>query len=253
MSTRVDYDSIAPVYDQGRYREKSCDPQLRAFLAERDSRRPIRVLDICCGTGAQLAANRREWPELVYVGLDASLEMLRVAWAREPEIRWLRGDAAVLPLAGASFDYVSNQFALHHVRRKREFLAEVARVLRPGGRFVIRNLDPWSMPGWALYRYFPAAQERDLRDFMPVEEIVEILREVGLQAEIERRHWTDPVTLGDLAADIRKRRDRSQLIALSDDEYAAGLARVEADLRRLGPDAPQASEKCDVTFICDRR
>lgn len=253
VSQRVNYDSVARVYDAGPHREKAFDSALREFLAERRYARPVCILDVACGTGAQLAANRRERPDLVCAGVDASMEMLRVARARDPRIHWLRGDATALPFPDASFDYVSNQFALHHIDRKREFLGEVARVLRVGGRFTIRNLDPWSMPGWIFYHYFPEAQDRDFRDFIPVEELGEVLKSVGLtNVRVDRRLRTDPVKLGEFAKDARRRHGRSQLLALPDSAYELGLARVEIDLARMGSEALLASEKCDVTLTGDR-
>ena len=71
-------------------------------------------------------------------------------------------------MASASFHYVTNQFSYPHIGDKRSFLAEVFRVLGPGGRFVLTNIDPWSMTGWALYRYFPESFALDERYFLPV-------------------------------------------------------------------------------------
>lgn len=57
-SSRVDYDSIADRYDATPHREKSVDPELAAFLAGRASPETLSLLDIACGTGNQLVANR---------------------------------------------------------------------------------------------------------------------------------------------------------------------------------------------------
>jgi ubiquinone/menaquinone biosynthesis C-methylase UbiE len=51
-------------------------------------------------------------------------------------------------------------------------LREAARVLRPNGRFVLRNLCPQESADWLYYRYFPEAQRIDLRDFRPSDQIV---------------------------------------------------------------------------------
>ena len=251
---RVDYDAVAQVYDRGPYRDKPFDPVLQTFLSERSLDLRVHVLDVACGTGTQLAANRRERPGLACVGVDISREMLRIARRRDPDILWVRAHAAALPFPGESFDYVSNQFALHHILSKREFLSEAARVLRQGGRLTLRNLDPWSMKGWILYRYFPATLERDLQDFMALEEIAEVLGSAGLSnITVARRHQPDPVRLGEFARDVRSRCDRSQLIALSEAGYEEGLARVEADLARMGPEALLPSEKCEVTVTADKQ
>ena len=57
-SSRVDYDAIAPLYDSQPHREKSPDPALATFLAERSPLGTALLLDIACGTGNQLVANR---------------------------------------------------------------------------------------------------------------------------------------------------------------------------------------------------
>ena len=253
MSRRVDYDAVAQVYDRPWYREKIFDPLLREFLSTRALGRRARILDVGCGTGAQLAANRRETPDLLYVGADTSIEMLRLAHARDRRIHWLRTDGAAMPFSDGSFDYASNQFALHHIDRKRDFLAEVARVLRKDGRMAIRNLDPWSMKNWVLYRYFPGALESDLDDFMPIEAITSALDSMGLSnIRVDRRHRDEPVRLGEFASDVRFREGRSQLLALRDSDYDSGLGRVEADLDHLGAEASLVSEKCDVTITADK-
>jgi ubiquinone/menaquinone biosynthesis C-methylase UbiE len=93
------------------------------------------------------------------VGLDLFRGMLQQAKHKASDIAWVRGDGARLPFADQAFDFVTNQFAFHHVLDKRSMIGEIWRVLRPRGRFVMTNIDPHQMPGWALYRYFPTALE----------------------------------------------------------------------------------------------
>ncbi len=88
-----------------------------------------RVLDIACGTGdfcRELRANG-----LVAVGTDFSAGMLASARTDAPLVR---GDALQLPFADAGFDGVTCGFALRNLTSLPEFLAECARVVRPGGR-----------------------------------------------------------------------------------------------------------------------
>jgi hypothetical protein len=57
-ATRIDYDTIAHLYDAQPYRGKAVDPALLSFLERRTERGPPSILDVACGTGSQLVENR---------------------------------------------------------------------------------------------------------------------------------------------------------------------------------------------------
>lgn len=104
---------------------------------------PATVLDVGAGTGALALAAAARWPAARIIGLDASPAMLSVARHRgaadgaaeagsgAPE--WLVGDAAALPLVDGSVDVALSAFVLQLVPDRRAVLAEMHRVLRPGG------------------------------------------------------------------------------------------------------------------------
>jgi SAM-dependent methyltransferase len=91
-----------------------------------------RILDLGCGDG-QLTAQLAAVGSLVR-GFDASPQMAAAARARGLEVD--EGSAEKLPYADASFDAVFSNAALHWMRDQDAVLAEVHRVLKPGGRFV---------------------------------------------------------------------------------------------------------------------
>jgi ubiquinone/menaquinone biosynthesis C-methylase UbiE len=93
---RVNYDEIANLYDSQPYRARTAHPELLAFAEQRASAGPA-VLDIGCGTGNQLIANRVAFPRVWCAGLDGSFGMLRQARLKAPELAWLRADGAALP------------------------------------------------------------------------------------------------------------------------------------------------------------
>lgn len=251
--TRVDYDRIAHLYDE-RIRDHGVDAELVAFLRSKahDDRRSIRILDVGCGTGKQLAANRGQFPDMVMLGVDRSEAMLRIAQARCRNALWIRADGAALPLAGEAVDYVTSQYSYQHVGRTPRLLGEVFRVLTPGGRFLMSNIDPWSMPGWLVYQYFPAAQTLDHRDFVPVEAFVSLMQDVGfVHVRARRDDLSKPESLRAFVAYVSERHRASQLMALPDADYAAGLARLEGE---LGPDgdAVEVSQFVLVTVVADK-
>ena len=111
-------------------------------LLERSGSGARDVLDLACGSGHQTLA----WAERGHrvTGLDFDRDLL-VAGRHRPEraaagrlpARWTCADATRLPFHDGSFDLVFNNSLLEHVPAWREVLAETARVLRPGGVFVM--------------------------------------------------------------------------------------------------------------------
>ena len=103
--------------------------------------RPRRVLDLACGAGRHSAALARRGHAVC--GVDLSLVLL----AKSPELTRVRGDMRRLPFADGAFDWVLNFFtSFGYFESEREnfhVLEEVARVLAPGGAFLIdlMNLD----------------------------------------------------------------------------------------------------------------
>jgi SAM-dependent methyltransferase len=245
---RVDYDRIAHLYDE-RARDHVVDEELLNFLSRKpDSSESVtRILDIGCGTGKQLAADRGRLPGIALVGLDRFQNMLRLARQRCPEVTWVQGDGASLPLLSRSCDYVTSQFSYQHVRNTERLLAEVFRVLRPRGRFVMTNIDPWSMTEWAIYRYFPEALMLDREDFLPVERFVDLMTAAGFEHVSARREdrptWRDVQQFRAFASD---RHRASQLMAISDDAYDAGIRRLE---RAIAADADAAGTPFTSQFV----
>ncbi len=138
--------------------------------------RSPRILDLCCGSGdlcflAEKRASGR------VVGVDFTLPMLAVAQRRRRESRirgepgredarqgpqFVQADALALPFPDASFDAVTISYGLRNIADLPRALAEMRRVLTPGGRAVVLDFgkpDNWVVA--ALYRAF-------LRTTMPV-------------------------------------------------------------------------------------
>lgn len=104
-------------------------------------RRGARVLDVATGTGdlaIELAA--RVGPEGEVVGLDFSEAMLERARQKAPEIRFQAGDALQLPYPDASFDAATVGFGARNFTDPERGIAEMARVVRPGGSVVILEI-----------------------------------------------------------------------------------------------------------------
>lgn len=126
------------------------------------------VLDLCCGTGAYLLPVLDRVASAVAVDFSRRmLEALRAAvppGVRRPAI--VQADARQLPIAGASVDAVFSFASLYYVPQVERAIAEVARVLRPGGHAVLElgaraslntvvNRVNHRDKGWAVPEHIP--------------------------------------------------------------------------------------------------
>lgn len=137
-SVRVHYNRLAAEYDErwSGYVEGATKETIRRLsLRPRD-----RLLDVGCGTGILLEQVHSQWPSVRTVGIDLSEEMLLVARRRlRGRVPLVQGDVAQLPFAGNFFDVVVSNSSLHYWPHPRRVLAEIARVLRRGGRLVLTD------------------------------------------------------------------------------------------------------------------
>ena len=97
------------------------------------------VLDVAAGTGH---VARRLAPHVrTVVALDATPAMLEQGREHAPpNVLFSHGDATALPFLDDSFDVVATRFAIHHFDDPQVQLAEMRRVLRPGGRLAVADL-----------------------------------------------------------------------------------------------------------------
>jgi SAM-dependent methyltransferase len=130
------YRGWAPTYDQPRNGLFDCDePVMHPII---DGIQPGDALDAACGTGryAEYLAERGHR----VVGVDSSPDMLERARARVPSGEFLLGDLHRLPLPDSCVNLVVSGLALCHVPTLAPVMAELARVLRPGGHLIISDV-----------------------------------------------------------------------------------------------------------------
>ncbi|MBA2246741.1 MAG: ubiquinone/menaquinone biosynthesis methyltransferase [Chloroflexia bacterium] len=201
------FDRIVPLYDlMNRVMTGGRDSIWRTMVAKRAAARAATVLDVATGTGDLAFAIRRAGVDTV-VGVDFSSEMIAAANrkaddAGDPTV-FLVGDALRLPFPDKSFDACTVSFGLRNMADYDAALAEMIRILRPGGTFFCLEMTPFRRPilgpvfrvyfdrlvplvggllsgDLAAYRYLP----RSVEAFPAAHELADRMRAAGLE-EVE--------------------------------------------------------------------
>ncbi|MGN6378662.1 MAG: methyltransferase domain-containing protein [Gaiellales bacterium] len=240
----VDFDPLAPHYD----RLRTAGGADLSDLTLEQLAGCHRLLDVGCGTGrfAVLASQRlgaRVW------GIDASPGMLAQARARPGAraVGWRQARAEQLPFRDGWFDAAHAHLVLHLVDDRTAALAELARVLAPGGRAVILTFELDHFDGFFLNPYFPSIRDIDRARFPDPEALVEGLREAGFAAAGGRRISMPVAARASDVVDRVRGRYISTLHLLDPGEYRDGLARPEADVAGGVEEFRYTLEWCMVT------
>ena len=157
------FDAIAPRYDLlNHVLSAGMDRRWRDRAIEALSLPPgARVVDLCTGTADLAIAATHLVAPVSVVGIDFSREMLKLALSKLRErqlasaVQLIRGDATRIPLADASCDAATIGFGIRNVAQPDRALAELARVLRRGGRLAILEFGQPRIPGIrTLYTWY---------------------------------------------------------------------------------------------------
>lgn len=249
MAQRVNYDEIAPTYD-ARYAGGLYGEVLEAMRSLVLAKRPEFTLEVGCGTGYWLSALRDLLPHAC--GLDYSLQMLRKAAARNSGARLVRGSAEALPFRPRTFDLIFCLNAIHHFGPLGDFIAEARRLLRPGGALAVIGMDPHhGRDYWCVYDYFPETRATDLARFPSSGQITDAMLRAGfdrVECSVACRFVESRLGRAVLDNPELQRRGCSQMALLTDEQYAAGIARMESAIGRAEGGAPPAF-KVDIAFM----
>jgi ubiquinone/menaquinone biosynthesis C-methylase UbiE len=226
---RIDYDT-EQYQDYARGRALT-GPQrqawIDAFAAVLPERRPLAGLDVGSGTGRFTPALAQSFGPVT--GVEPSVRMREVAQAQPPQpgLRYLPGSAEDLPLPSGRADYALMFLSWHHVQDKPRAARELARVLRPGGRLLLRAnfRDHHPRPWWL--QYFPRGYEADAGLFQPLHEVIATFTAAGWRVA-GFGTVTEPSygTRADMLQRLRLR-TLSFFAQLSPEEIETGFRRLE--------------------------
>ena len=149
-----EFTKAAEVYDSGHAGiYEMCKDDYPPILEELKKDSFMDLLDVGCGTGPMIELLVSELPGRRYTGLDLTPKMIEVANAKALQgARFVVGDAENLPFDDASFDAVICANSFHHYPNPQAFFDGVARVLRPGGKLVLRDYTAAAPILWLMNR-----------------------------------------------------------------------------------------------------
>ncbi len=135
------FDQVAPQWD--RLRESFFTKAVREKAIFAADVKPGRLAaDIGCGTGFITEGLIQKGLKVIAVDRSqAMLSQMRLKFAGRDEIEYRLGEAGSLPIPNETVDYAFANMYLHHVENPSEAIKEIARILKPGGRIVITDLD----------------------------------------------------------------------------------------------------------------
>jgi ubiquinone/menaquinone biosynthesis C-methylase UbiE len=138
------FDRWAESYDRHIFQRVIFEPVQRTLLSVAQAEAPdaAAILDVGCGTGRLLKSAESVFPGARLEGVDAAVEMVRQAQARLPSgsrVHFQHGVAEKLPFPDGQFDLVFSTMTFHHWADQRAGIAEVARVLKPQGRWLLAD------------------------------------------------------------------------------------------------------------------
>ena len=205
-AARALFAPLAPTYDRyARLLSFGQDPRWRSFLVSRiDARPEDTVIDVATGTGAVALELVRQYGCRV-VGIDQSPEMLDTARARaRGRVEFREARAEDLPFEDRSFDGLTFTYLLRYVDDPATTMAELARVVKPGGRIAMLEFSAPRRPlariawnayvtvglpvagrlisrGWHDVGTFLGHSIRDFWDRYPLERLLDLWHEAGIE------------------------------------------------------------------------
>lgn len=228
--SRVDYDKVAHRYQEGRrVSDTALGEWWQAVAPFLPRRRPLTVLDLGAGTGIFTRAWPR-WCDCRVVAVEPSPGMRSTASLTgiPPQAAMIAAVGEALGLVEASVDVAWLSTVFHHLRDRRACIAELRRVLAPGGVVLVRGLfaDRGEV-GWL--RFFPGAEAARAR--LPSTVVTAALfaeRDFDPTSEVEVGGGVYE-TARDAARWARRMRDADTLLgAFTDEDFDRGVTALEA-------------------------
>jgi ubiquinone/menaquinone biosynthesis C-methylase UbiE len=227
----VDWDAQGERYAQARHHVTDT-AAYEALVRDATADAPAgSVFDVGAGTGIWSPLLAR-WTGRPVVALEPAAGMQRHAVAKQVAgVHHVTAAVPRLPLVPASGAAAWLSAVLHHVDDMAACARELRRVLAPGAPVLVRGAFAGRCDGMPQVRYFPETQRRFDTRFPTVEATEAAFAAAGFRRRsltAVQEHTIDVRAWRRLLPD--QRRTDTSLVHLTDDEFAAGLARIDADI-----------------------
>jgi len=174
-----EFNRRAATYENSANQGYFFDRGQRIVLNLAKDRKADAVLDVGCGTGRLLRKAKNLWPNARLIGVDAAEKMTEQAKMLFPQAEFHFAMAEALPLPDASVDLAFSTFSFHHWVDKAKGVSEIARVLHPGGRFLLADINaPFGLA--VFVKRLKQNNPSIIRKFFV---------QAGLAVELQRRPW----------------------------------------------------------------
>jgi ubiquinone/menaquinone biosynthesis C-methylase UbiE len=158
------FDDWASTYDRSYLQRLVFEPVQKTLLEMAAAGKPgaASILDVGCGTGRLLRAASGVFPGARLAGVDAAPAMVERARAEGGGIEFQQAFAENLPFGDGEFDLVFSTMTFHHWADQRRGMAEISRVMKPEGFWLLADFTPHGLLKWVAPRRFPRLER--LRD-----------------------------------------------------------------------------------------
>jgi SAM-dependent methyltransferase len=229
----VDYDRV----QHGAYAKARALPPaaiqhyMDTFAHHLPARRPLAVIDLGSGTGRFTPALAETFGGPIY-GVEPAAAMRHTAEtaAAHPGVRYLAGEAGGIPLPDASADVLMMFLSFHHFPDQAAAAREIARVMKPGGRVILRSTFKERIPDHWWRGFFPCSHAIEEAMFPSQAEARALFEAAGF-ATVESVRMEIPFE-GDIAQGVERLRLRavSTFEHMTDEELDEGFARIDSAL-----------------------
>ena len=222
----VNYNEISKTYDDVRKSDLTLVQRLTQVLPPRSD---LRILDLGCGTGNYTDLFQRLTQAQVF-GVDPSGGMLEKAREKDTNVTFKIGQADNIPFENDFFDFTYMTDIIHHVPDIEAMFGEIKRVLKSGGVGCVVTQSHQQIEARPIAHYFPGTARVDKERYPDIPEIIRAASsqnfiELGSEILSEK-----PIELDADFLELVRKKGYSMLHLISDEEYQAGLQKLEGAL-----------------------